>query len=113
MKEQINNLVDYCYNQAKNAGWHDKTREVGTMLALVHSEISEALEGIRKDLNDDHLPHRKMFEVELGDAIIRICDLAGLCGLDLGGAIVEKLDYNLHRPDHKKENRELSNGKKF
>lgn len=83
------------------------------MLCLVHSEVSEAMEGHRKNLMDDKLPHRKMFEVELADAIIRILDIAGAHELDLGGAIVEKLQYNMFRPDHKIENRLKEDGKKY
>lgn len=113
IQAEINNLVTLCHSRSKAAGWHDKQREVGTMIALIHSEVSEALEGFRKDLMDDHLPHRPMAEVELADAVIRICDLAGKEGFDLGGAIMEKLEYNLHRLDHKKENRAGENGKKF
>lgn len=113
MKEEINKAVEFCHNQAKNAGWHDSPRETGTCLMLVVSEVAEAMEGDRKNLMDDHLPHRKMFEVELADAVIRIFDLAGREGLDLGGAMQEKLWYNLNRPDHKKENRELEGGKKY
>lgn len=109
----INGIVAYAHNQAVEAGWHKTPRETGTMLALIHSEISEAMEGDRKDLMDDHLPHRKMFEVELADAVIRIFDLAGLKGLDLGGAIVEKLEYNRTRPDHKLENRMKEGGKQY
>src|SRR5690606_34007662 len=108
-----NSLVKLCHGLAKDAGWHDKPREVGTMLALIHSEVSEAMEGFRKDLNDDHLTHRKMAEVELADAVIRIFDLAGAQGFDLGGALVEKLVYNTQRADHKVENRYKENGKKF
>ena len=111
--DSVNELVALCYTRSKDAGWHDNPRETGTMIALIHSEISEAMEGFRKNLNDDHLPHRRMAEVELADAIIRICDLAGKENSDLGGAIKEKLEYNLNRPDHKKENRDLENGKKF
>jgi hypothetical protein len=113
MKENINELVNFCHTQSVKAGWHDKPREDGTMIALIHSEVSEAMEGFRKDLMDDHLPNRKMAEVELADAVIRICDLAGAKGYDLGGAIVEKLAYNLNRPDHKLENRLKEGGKQF
>jgi len=101
------------YGQASHMGWHNKPREIGTMLALIHSEISEALEGARKDLFDDHLTHRKMLEVELADAVIRIFDLAGREGLDLGSAIAEKHAYNSVRADHQLANREKSGGKKF
>ena len=112
-KEEVNRLSEYCYNQSKNAGWHDNEREIGTMLMLIVSEVAEAMEGDRKNLMDDHLSHRKMIEVELADAVIRIGDLAGKLGLDLGGAIDEKLNYNLSRADHKKENRNLDGGKKY
>jgi hypothetical protein len=88
-------------------------RNVGEMLCLVHSEISEAMEGHRKNLMDDKLPHRKMFEVELADAMIRIFDIAGAMNLDLSGAIYEKLLYNIEREDHKVENRLKENGKKY
>lgn len=90
-----------------------KPRNVGEALALIHSEVSEAMEAARKDLNDDHLTDRKGLEVELGDAVIRIFDLAGGLGLDLGGAIVEKMAYNTKRADHKPENREKDGGKQF
>ncbi|MCU4320635.1 hypothetical protein KTH44_16075 [Acinetobacter bereziniae] len=88
-------------------------RNVPEMLCLIHSEISEAMEGHRKNLMDDKLPHRSMLEVELADAVIRICDMAGGLGLDLDGAIREKLEYNAQRADHKIENRLKENGKKF
>lgn len=88
-------------------------RNKGELLALIHSEISEALEGARKNLMDDHLPHRKMEEVELADAVIRIFDYCGGFGLDLEGALKEKLEYNKTRKDHSIEERLKENGKKF
>ena len=86
---------------------------VAEKLALIHSEVSEAMEGARKNLMDDKLPHRKMIEVELADAMIRILDLAGALQLDLAGAIQEKLAFNKTREDHKIENRMKDNGKAY
>lgn len=88
-------------------------RNKGELLALIHSEISEALEGERKNLMDDHLPHRRMAEVELVDAIIRILDYAGGFGYDLQGAFDEKTAYNRQRADHQPAARLAENGKKF
>ena len=85
----------------------------GELLMLIVSEISEAMEGERKDLMDDKLPHRKMAEVELADALIRIFDYAGAYGLDLGGAFTEKMEYNAKREDHTVEARRGEHGKKF
>jgi hypothetical protein len=86
---------------------------VSQKLCLTHSELSEGMEGHRKGLMDDKLPHRRMIEVELADAVIRIGDLAGAMGLDLGGAIAEKMAFNAIRPDHKPEAREAAGGKTY
>ena len=86
---------------------------VAEKLCLIHSEISESMEGHRKNLKDDKLPHRKMIEVELADAVIRIMDLAGALELDLAGAIFEKLSYNKTREDHQIKNRKEVNGKSY
>lgn len=88
-------------------------RNVGELLMLTVTELAEALEGDRKNLMDDKLPHRKMFEVELADAIIRIFDIAGGLGLDLGGAYEEKMAYNAVRHDHSVEGRKADGGKRY
>lgn len=100
--------------------WHDPvtgdflhSRNVGEMIALIHSELSEALEGHRKGLMDSHIPDRQSLEVELADAIIRIFDLSAGLRLNIGQAIVEKLEYNKHREDHKTENRLKPGGKAY
>lgn len=118
--QAANLITEVSHAASLKAGWwHDlKTGEliepnIGEKLMLIVSEVSEAMEGARKNLMDDKLPHRKMIEVELADAVIRIGDLCGRLKLDLGGAIAEKLEFNAIRPDHKKENRLGENGKKF
>jgi NTP pyrophosphatase (non-canonical NTP hydrolase) len=85
----------------------------GTKICLMHSELSEALEGLRKGKQDDHLPHRKAEEVELADAIIRILDYCGWRGFDIAGALAEKLAYNATRQDHTHEARRAVGGKSF
>lgn len=82
-------------------------------LILIVSEIAEAMEGNRKSLADDKLPHRPMREVELADALIRICDTAGGFSMDLAGAVMEKMAFNAIRPDHKTENRIAEGGKAY
>lgn len=169
------------YQQNKAVGWwDDPNRCVYQTLQLVSTEIAEATEGERKNLMDDHLPSRKMGEVELADALIRILDVGGrynwkivpvdlpdqfsdpdlsiggkhlfinacLIGLvhnlphdleapdratmyhysslvlaivttsethgyDIEGAMVEKLQYNKNRADHKRANRAKEGGKTF
>jgi NTP pyrophosphatase (non-canonical NTP hydrolase) len=88
-------------------------RNKGELLCLVHSEVSEAMEGERKNLMDDKLPHRKMAEVELADAIIRVLDYCAGFGYDIQGAFDEKMAYNAIREDHTAEHRKGENGKKF
>jgi len=68
------------------------------LLSLVITEISECLEGERKNLMDDKLPHRKMAEVEMADAYIRLMDFAGGFGLS-----VRPVPYDGTIPDNKGE----------
>jgi len=111
-------LAGICHTLSREAGWWDGVDleafgVVPTKLCLIHSEISEAMEGHRKGLADDKLPHRSMIEVELADAVIRIADLAGALDLDLGGAIAEKLAFNQRRADHKPDARKAKGGKAY
>lgn len=84
---------------AVSKGWWDTDRSDGEIIALIHSELSEALEACRKEYpSDKHLPHRGNLEVELADAVIRIMDWAGEMGLDLCGSLLDKVEFNRSRP---------------
>lgn len=122
IKEWIGGAQDACFNASFNAGWWHKKDGTplwtdplafSNRLMLTVSELAEAMEADRKNLMDDKLPHRKGTEVEIADAIIRLLDLAGAYGLDVGGAMEEKMAFNKVRPDHKKEAREASGGKSY
>lgn len=122
IQQAAETLQFVCHGDALRAGWwtardgsdpRDNPLCFSNKLCLIHSEVSEAMEGDRKSLPDDKLPHRPMREVELADAVIRIFDLAGAYGMDLGGAIVEKLAYNRRRADHKPEARVAAGGKAY
>ena len=117
-EQSLNGFAKMCH-EANIKWWYDINtgalldRNKGEMLMLMVSEIAEAMEGERKDLMDDKLPHRKMVEVELVDALIRIFDYAGAYNMDISGAFKEKMAYNATRKDHTKEERSKPNGKKF
>lgn len=107
------------HDTATNAGWYldpatgqPVTRNFGEVVALMHSELSEALEADRKGLKDDKLPHRDGREVEFADCIIRILDTAAALGLDVAGAVIEKNRFNRERADHKLANR-TAGGKRY
>ena len=87
--------------------WEDgEERNDGEMIALMHSELSEALEGLRHgNPVDDHIPPYKSVEVELADCIIRIMDYAVGKGHDVPGALWAKMMFNAGRP--------YKHGKKF
>lgn len=118
----VNVLVEQCHGAADSAGWWKdlntglSTKEANNVpekLMLTVSEIGEAMEGHRKNLQDAHLPEFLSIEVELADAIIRICDLAGAKQYRLAEALAAKMQYNAQRADHKLENRAGVNGKKY
>lgn len=96
-KPMIKNLNDMAREvHAANINWWQDPatgepieRNRGELLMLIVSELAEAMEGERKDLMDDKLPHRKMAEVEMADAFIRILDFCGGFGIGLQGEAID------------------------
>ena len=67
-------------------------------IALIMSELGEAVEGIRKPTADPHCPGFSSEEIEMADVLIRIFDYCEAFGLDLAGAVTTKMAFNQTRP---------------
>jgi NTP pyrophosphatase (non-canonical NTP hydrolase) len=98
-KLPINDLIKECHSVAKSKGWWDELRNEGELIALMHSELSEALEAMRNHAGNDALAE------ELADCCIRIFDYCGWKEIDLEKALLKKIEYNKTRP--------YRHGKKF
>lgn len=128
----LNALVEVCHGSAHGSGWwkdlktgidlrqeaRDGTRLgkalVAEKLCLIHSEVSEAMEGHRKSLPDDKLPQHSMFATELADVLIRLADLIGAMDeKDFSYIVIDKIIFNSKREDHKIESRMKENGKAY
>lgn len=120
----INQLAQEIHNNAKNKGFFEKEKNIGEMLCLIHSEVSEALEADRKEKyctesigyatlnygNDDFViaykDHVKgTFEEEIADIIIRVLDLAAFKKIDIETHVKAKMRFNSLR--------EYKHGKKY
>lgn len=88
-------------------------RNRGELIALMHSELSEMLEGVRKNIPDEHLPQYPAEQVELVDLLIRAFDYAGAYDFPLDDIFNAKMQYNAQRKDHEYLSRNSEYGKLF
>jgi NTP pyrophosphatase (non-canonical NTP hydrolase) len=99
--QPINSLVHEAHQNAVDKGWDDKPRSFGDVVALMHSELSEALEDHRngRGFTETYYEGEKPcgIPIELADTVIRIFDACGKYGIDLESAIREKMAYNATR----------------
>lgn len=122
----LNQLAQEIFNNAKAKGFHDKEHNIGQMLCLIHSEVSEALEAHRTDkfaIDSFNMRHnidiesddedekryfaqefevsvKNSFEDELADVVIRVLDLCAYKNIDIEKHIKLKMAYNTTR-EHK------------
>jgi NTP pyrophosphatase (non-canonical NTP hydrolase) len=96
--ESWNHVAQEVHATAKEKGWWDHDRNDGEIIALLHSELSEALEALRHgNPADVKLPNFSSVEVELADVVIRLADYGAARGYRIAEAVEAKMAFNATR----------------